>query len=217
MAAQIVVIGLGQLGMSLARELVNRGAEVLAVDSDKAAVDAAADFADGALCLDVTDESALAQISPRDRDTIICTISHKEPSILCTALLQRMGAKNIVARAQDNIHAQILKLVGAGTVINPDQEYGKRLASRVLFQDQLISNSLSEDFQLTEIKVPAGMVGKSLAELSIQTRYGLIVAAFRPPDSGILVRPIPDQPLVEGQSLLLLGNEKSIPKMLKDF
>ncbi|HIJ41771.1 MAG TPA: TrkA family potassium uptake protein, partial [Deltaproteobacteria bacterium] len=44
MAQQILIIGLGQFGMSLARALSEKGAEVLAVDSRKSLVEEASTF-----------------------------------------------------------------------------------------------------------------------------------------------------------------------------
>ena len=59
MSIQVLIIGLGQFGMSLARTLSEKGTEVIAVDQDKELVDEAAGFLDDALCLDATDETAL--------------------------------------------------------------------------------------------------------------------------------------------------------------
>ena len=58
MSIQVLIIGLGQFGMSLARTLSEKGTEVIAVDQDKELVDEAAGFLDDALCLDATDETA---------------------------------------------------------------------------------------------------------------------------------------------------------------
>ena len=52
MSIQVLIIGLGQFGMSLARTLSEKGTEVIAVDQDKELVDEAAGFLDDALCLD---------------------------------------------------------------------------------------------------------------------------------------------------------------------
>ena len=55
MSTQVLIIGLGQFGMSLARTLSEKGAEVIAADSDKELVEEAASFLDDAMCLDATD------------------------------------------------------------------------------------------------------------------------------------------------------------------
>ena len=82
MSKQVLIIGLGQLGLSLAKTLSEKGMEVIAVDINKDIVDKTAVFIDDAVCLDATDESSLEKLSPREKDIIICTIGSKEPSIL---------------------------------------------------------------------------------------------------------------------------------------
>lgn len=138
MSIQVLIIGLGQFGMSLARTLSEKGTEVIAVDQDKELVDEAAGFLDDALCLDATDETALGKLCPKERDVVICAIGGREPSILTTAILRQMGCDNVIARATDKIHERILKAVGAKNVINPDAEYGKnshtKFCSRILSQ-----------------------------------------------------------------------------------
>ena len=107
MKNQAIVVGLGQFGMSVARTLAERGVEVLAVDIQEDRVRVAASFVAEAACFDATDTEALARTSPDRREVCVCAIGDdaKEASIICTALLRQMGAKRIIARSNDDIHA----------------------------------------------------------------------------------------------------------------
>ncbi|WP_186441076.1 NAD-binding protein, partial [Desulfamplus magnetovallimortis] len=62
MSQQILIIGLGQFGMSLARTLSERKAEVMAVDIRKNLVEEASAFVTEAQVMDATDESELATV-----------------------------------------------------------------------------------------------------------------------------------------------------------
>ncbi len=210
---QILIIGLGQFGMSLARTLTDKGVEVIAVDVDKDLVDEASSFVGDAICLDATEEISLAKLCPRDRDMVICAIGSREPSILATALLKQMGCENIIARATEKIHERILKAVGAKCVINPDEEYGKKFAYKIMFQN-VITDGTSDDIQLLEIKVQPFMVGKNLIELALPNKYGIIVAAVRKGNK--LTRPFPNEKLNQEDNLLLVCTDESIEKMLKE-
>ena len=64
MSQQILIIGLGHFGMSLARTLSEKGAEVLAVDVNKTLVEEAAAFVTEAVVIDATDEAELARLEP---------------------------------------------------------------------------------------------------------------------------------------------------------
>jgi trk system potassium uptake protein TrkA len=76
MKEQVLVIGLGQFGMSLARTLNEKGFQVIAVDIDQKLVNEAANFATDAICLNAIDEMSLSKLSPKDRDLVICSKSH---------------------------------------------------------------------------------------------------------------------------------------------
>lgn len=213
MSTQVLIIGLGQFGMSLARTLSEKGAEVIAADSDKELVEEAASFLDDAICLDATDETAMARLCPKERDIVICAIGAREPSILTTAILKQMGCENIIARATDKIHERILKAVGAKNVINPDAEYGKKFAYKILFQN-IINDETSENIQLLEINVQPFMEGKNLIELALPNKYGIIVAAIKKGNK--LTRPFPNEILDTKDKLLLVCTEDAIAKMIEE-
>lgn len=213
MSTQVLIIGLGQFGMSLARTLSEKGAEVIAADSDKELVEEAASFFDDAICLDATDETAMARLCPKERDVVICAIGAREPSILTTAILKQMGCENIIARATDKIHERILKAVGAKNVINPDAEYGKKFAYKILFQN-IINDETSENIQLLEINVQPFMEGKNLIELALPNKYGIIVAAIKKGNK--LTRPFPNEILDTKDKLLLVCTEDAIAKMIEE-
>ena len=213
MSTQVLIIGLGQFGMSLARTLSEKGAEVIAADNDKEIIEEAASFLDDAICLDATDETAVAKLCPKERDVVICAIGAREPSILTTAILRQMGCENVIARATDKIHERILKAVGAKSVINPDAEYGRKFAYKILFQN-IINYETSENIQLLEINVQPFMEGKTLIELALPNKYGIIVAAIKKGNK--LTRPFPNEVLNTKDKLLLVCTEDAIAKMIEE-
>ncbi len=213
MRMQVLIIGLGQFGMSLAKTLCDKGVEVIGADIDKDIVDEASAFIEDVICLDATDEISLSKLCPNERDIVICAIGSREASILTTALLKQMGCENVIARATEKIHERILKAVGAKRVINPDEEYGKKYAYKILFHN-VITDLSSDDIQLVEISVQPFMVGKNLIELALPNRYGIIVAAIRKGDK--LTRPFPTEVISAEDNLLLVCTDESLEKMLKE-
>lgn len=217
MAQQILIIGLGQFGMSLARTLSERGAEVLAVDFRKSLVEEASAFVAEALVVDAADERELASLGPEKRDAVVCAIGDdsKESSIICTALLRQMGASFIVSRANDKMHQRILHLVGAHQIINPEQEFGERFANRLLYRHVIAETLIGDDLHLTEILVQPSMVGKDLISLALPKRFGVMVAAIRRGTSGRLIQPSPKEPLQAGDNLVIVSTEAAIPKLME--
>lgn len=217
MSQQILIVGLGQFGMSLARTLSDKGAEVLAVDRQKNLVEEAAAFATEALVMDATDETELALLQPGKRDSSVCAIGDdsKEASIICTALLRQMGAPWIIARANNLLHQRILQLVGAHLVVNPEHEFGKRFANRLIYRNVVADMPLGEELQLTEIKVHPTMIGKSLMELALPKRFGVMVVAVRRGSPSRVVQPSPSEPLQKDDNLVIVSKESAIPKLIE--
>lgn len=216
MSQQILIIGLGMFGMSLARTLSDKGAEVLAVDRRRNLVEEASAFVTEAVVADAADEGELARFHPSRRDACVCAIGDdsKEASIICTALLRQMGAPWIIARANNPMHQRILHLVGAHMVVNPEQEFGKRFANRLIYRHVVADMPLGEDLHITEISVQSGMVGKTLVQLALPKRFGVMVVAIRRGKPSRVLQPSPHDPLQEGDNLVVVSNEEAIPKLL---
>lgn len=218
MTQQIMIIGLGQFGMSLTKALSERGVEVLAVDRDKSLVEEAALFATEAVVANATDEIELAQLKPSQRDAVVCAIGDdsKEASIICTALLRQMGVKFIVARSGEKTHERILKLVGAHQVINPELEFGKRFANRLLYRNIVSDTPLGDDLVLTELFAQPSMIGKTLRELALPARFGLTVVGLRLKNEHVLHPVTPDSPLPEACTLVIVSRESAVTKFLSE-
>ena len=210
---QILIIGLGQFGMALTRTLFEKGYEVIAVDTDKKLVNEASNYSTDAICLDAIDEISLSKLSPKNRDLIICSIGSREPSILMVALLKQMGCENIVARASEAIHARILKAIGAKCIINPEYEYGKRFAHKIIFKSLFLDNN-ADALELFEIQVLPFMVDKNLKELQLPDKYNVIVAGVMKDNK--YSRPIPDEKFKPEDRILVTGTNEDIEKMLKE-
>ncbi len=177
---EFIVIGLGRFGTSLAKTLTDDGHDVLAVDADFQRVQALSIDLPNVVQIDATNEDALREIGADHFDTaIVCIGSDFENNLLATVLLQRLGVRRIITKAQTRTQRDILQMVGANEVILPEHEAGRRLAQRlsaVNFVDYL---QLSSDLSVVEMRVPEQLHGLTLAEADLPRRYGLSVLAIR--------------------------------------
>jgi len=217
MKRQALVIGLGQFGMSVARALAARQVEVLAVDVSEDRVRTASAFVTEAACFDATDEGALGRTSPERRDVCLCAIGDeaKEASIICTALLKQMGARRVIARSNDDLHARILTLVGANQVVNPEREFGDRFANQILHESIRGEMPLGAGVLITEVSVPDAFVGKTLGALRLPTRFGVTVVAIRRGGSGAIIMPAPDAMLEPEDVIVVVAKEQAVSQMME--
>ncbi len=216
MTKQVVVIGLGQFGLGLIKALSETNTEIIAVDRDEKRVDLASAWVSKALCLDATDEEALSQIRPDLRDVCICATGDesKEVGIICTALLKQLGAKRIISRANDDLHARILKLVGANEVVNPEWDFGARYAPRVLSENVIGEMVLDADLVVTEINAPEKLCGKPLSALDLRRIYGITVIALKSIKTGQVKQAGPDDIINVGDILISASSKDAMNKLL---
>lgn len=217
MSTQVLIVGLGQFGTSLARALAEQGSEVLAVDVDESRVKAVVPHVSDALTLDATDEEALQSLAPQDRGVCVCALGEnsREASIMVTAMLRQLDAPHIVSRAADSLHARVLRLVGAHEVVRPEHDYGERLAMRLVWNRVLRVLPLGGEVVLTELVAPEPFWGQTLEELKLFETYGVVVAAVRADDASpeTTVIPNPAKPLESGDVLLLVSTRQDAKRV----
>ncbi len=174
MARKIAIIGLGDFGMNLAKHLSDKGAEVLAIDSDFDKVEEIKDIVSVAVRLDATDEKALKAQGIQDMDAVVISIGQEfESTILTVMNLLNLGVKKIVARATTPIHKIILEKVGVHHIISPEEEVADKLASTLFYEDVIEWIKLGNEYTIAYLPTPEIFVGKSLQELDLRTKYNV--------------------------------------------
>jgi len=217
-ARQFAVIGLGRFGAHVATGLYRRGHEVLAVDEDPGRVDVVKSEVTTAVVTDATSREALEALAVTEMDGVVVGIGRDiEASVLVTALLQELGCQTIVARAATHLHADILARVGATRVVYPEDDEAARVVRALTTPRLLDLVELEGDFDLAVLEVPGPFVGHSPRELELRSRYGVtIVAIRRQPDPGqepVVSVPGPDDVMMAGDRLYVVGDEKAITRV----
>jgi trk system potassium uptake protein TrkA len=208
------VIGLGRFGYQLAVTLAENGMEVMAVDSNETIVVSIKDKVTHAICMQVTDEQSLYNISVEEMDTIIVAMGENfAQTILITALLKkRLKIPYVIARAINDIHKEILTLIGADRVILPEKEIGIRLADSLSspFTDLV---RLTKDFSISQIVAPKQFVGKTIGSLNLFKNYQVHCLGAKKQEKIISINK--DYVIMEGDRLIFSGYNQDLEKIAK--
>lgn len=209
------VIGLGRFGYQVATGLSEHGMEVLAIDSDETIVASIRDYVTHAVCMRVTDEATLRSIGVDEMDTVIvATAENFAQSILITALLKkRLNTPRVIARAINDIHQEILTLVGADEMVLPEKEIGIRLADRLSspFTDII---HLAKNFSVSQLKAPKKFIGKTVAELQIYENYGVHCIGIKK-DPHTIISAHPDYVVLSDDRLIISGSDEDSENIAK--
>ena len=208
MSKQYAVIGLGKFGFSVATTLAQAGKEVLAVDKDAEPVQEIADLVTYAARADITDSRVFASLGISNMDVVIVGISENmESSILATLQAKEAGVPLVIAKCMSQMHANILKKVGADRVVMAESETGIRLGKSLIsggFQDFFM---LSDSFSMVELPVPEA--------LDLRKKYSINVIAVKDGED-IRVTVNPKTLLRAEEVLILIGENKELAKLMKN-
>ena len=207
------VFGLGRYGIAVARELVNNGMEVIAVDTDERIVNAAADELPICKCADVTDPDVIRQLGISNVDVVIIAMANNlEASVMAVTLCKEIGVKTVIAKSANEMHQKILTRVGADKVLFPENESGIRLAKNLLSSGFVDMVSLAKDVSMIELDIKPEWMGKNLVELNLRKRYSVNVVAVRRGES-VSVDIDPHAPLQGEDKLIVIANTDKLFKL----
>ena len=207
------VFGLGRYGTAVARELVENGMEVIAVDVEQKIVNDAAAYLPVCKCADVTDSEVISRLGISNIDTVVvCMASNLEASVMAVTLCKEAGVKNVIAKCANEMQQKILLRVGADKVVFPENESGIRLAKNLLSSGFIDMISLSKDVSMIEIDVRDEWRGKNLIELNLRKKYGFNIVAIKKGEK-VNVNINPEQPLEEETTLIVIANIAKLGKI----
>ena len=207
------VFGLGRYGVSVAKELVNNGAEVLAVDIDDEKVNECVKEIPFCKCADVTDPEVLKQLGVSDIDVvIICMATSLEESVMAAMLCKEMGVKTVIAKCSSDMNCKILSKVGADKVIFPEYESGTRLARNLLSSGFIDILEISSDVSMVELDVRPEWENKSLLELDLRKKYSINIVSIIE-NGKATVNIDPEKPLKKSMRLIVIAETAKLRRL----
>ena len=209
MEKNVIVLGLGRFGYSVATKLFEKGIYVTAVDSNYNKIEKIANSVSSAAQGDITEEVAMKSLGINNYDVaIIATGTDIEASIEATLICKDSGVDKVIAKATSQSHARILKKIGADQIVYPELDTGERLARSLAGSNLLELVQFSNDFSLIEIKAHEDWIGKSLIELDFRKTYKMNVVGFER-DGQMLMDIDPSTDIRKGDVLVLIGDNEN--------
>lgn len=207
------ILGLGRYGMAVAKELVENGADVLAVDHNEELVNDAISELPVCRCADITDHEVIKQLGISNIDVVIIAVSGSlETSVMATTLCKEAGVKNVIVKCSNEMHAKILSRVGADKVVLPERESGIRLAKNLLSSGFIDILDLTNNVSLVEIDVKTEWVGKSLIDLNLRKKYSINVIAIQQ-NNDVTTDIDPAKPLEGTMKMIVVADKTKLERM----
>ena len=154
-------------------------------------------------------------IGIEEMDTVIVAMGENfAQSILITALLKKhLGIPKVIARAINDIHKDILILVGADRIVLPEKEVGTRLAD-TLSSSLTDLTRLTKEFSISKIRAPHSFVGKTIQELNLPDKYTVHCVGIE--ENANTITPVDKSySIKQGDRLIVAGNNSDLEKLTK--
>lgn len=208
----ILLIGLGNFGTLVAKQIHEIGHQVMAIDRDEDKINQALPYVTNAQIGDSTNEDFLSSLGINNYDVCIVTIGNDfQSSLETTSLLKELGGRYVVARAEREVQAKFLLRNGADEVVNPEKQMARWTAIRFTADHILDYISLDDRHAIFEVVIPNEWVGKTVDQIDIRRKYGINIMAIKEGGSMNLTI-MPDMVLNSNMTMMVLGEYKAIQK-----
>ena len=209
-----IVLGLGRFGISFAKTITELGHEVLGADADSEIVRRHANELTHIVEADITSEDFLKSVDVQNFDAVIVAVSSSlQVSIMATLVAKEIGAKYIIAKAQNDFHSKLLYKIGADVVILPEKDIGVKVAHSLVTNRFLNSIEISESASIMSIHPSEKWVGKTLGELKPKLPQNVHILAINNGKDEPLMLPGPEELISEGDIITVMGENSALKNL----
>jgi len=175
-----IIIGLGTYGRVLVDEMSALGHEVIAVDNDANRVERVKDMCDAAFQIEATEELALSVLPLKKVDVVIVAIGQNlGASVRVVALLKKLGVKHIYARANDNVHKNILQAFDIEKILIPEERAARSLVRQMELGVKTELFRVDNKHCVFKFNIPEQLIGMSPNDLHLDEKFHLKIIAIK--------------------------------------
>lgn len=215
--ADVVLVGLGRYGSSIAEHLRERGRQVLGVDFDPEALGVLRSRGTPVAYGDALDPEVLDHLPLRGARWIVNTTPGRESNLVLLKLLQAGGYPGrVVLTAHSEAEEAEFKTAGADLILRPYADAAEQAADLLTGAMENIGSTDQWPAAMHEVRLrpDSQMAGKTIAELPLREETGISILAVSRAGRTVF-DPKPDFQLYPGDRLVLFGDEQDMGKALK--
>jgi voltage-gated potassium channel len=222
LSGHYIICGAGETGENVIRQFERSKAPFLVIDNNAERIHLLLERNVMALHGDATVETVLIEAGIKRARGLICALSTDADNVF-TVLTSRYLNPDlyIISRAiEDHAHEKLTR-AGADRTISPNEIGGRRMAALMLrptvisFLD-MITHVGDVVLDLEDVVLFPGspLIGQTLMSARIPEKTGLIILAIQKKPAGRMIfNPGPDEKLMVGDSMVVLGTREQIDRL----
>jgi voltage-gated potassium channel len=221
----VVVAGAGSTGRHVLEELVATKTPFVVIDRNQAHVERlSAELMGGKMLYvlgDATEDAVLSEAGVARASGVVAALTHDKDNLYVTLSARSLNATaRIVSKTVEAEAGPKILKAGATSIVNPTMIGGRRMVNELVrpdvleFLDQMMRDK-ERNLRLEEVPLPrrSPFAGIALKDTPIRRETRLLVVAVRELDRSFLYNPDPEHILIEGTTLIVMGEADSVIKL----
>ncbi|MDX1709969.1 MAG: TrkA family potassium uptake protein [Rhodovibrionaceae bacterium] len=209
-----VLIGATALAVSTAELLLEKGHEVVIIETDEEKIDTLREFLDcGFIHGDGSRPRVLKEAGPENTDILFCLAETDQANILAALVGRSLGFERVVPKIEEEDYEEICMELGLADTIVPARETGEALAAMASGQQPTeLSASFKDNVRLLSFTVESDQEGP-VDDLDLPD--GASVIALTREGKSVLIDS--DSQIKDGDQVVILAYEENIEDLRKRF
>ena len=183
----IIIVGCGKVGSTIAKQLCNEGYDVTVIDNNPNKLRAVSDGMDAmAMVGDGTSYTTLKEAGIETADVLIAVTDSDEKNLLCCVIGKRTGNLAAIARVRNPVYSNerdfLQKGFGLAMLINPESAGAEEMGRIFRFPSAIdIETFAKGKIELLTVRIPEKslMVGNPLTYIHQKLRTDVLVVVVR--------------------------------------
>lgn len=219
---QIIIVGCGNVGGTIAKALVREGHDITVIDPNERAVrDLTGEIDIMGIAGNGASLDALEEANVSSADLLIAVTDSDEKNLFCCLIGKKAGAKNTIARVRNPEYKNEIEFVkndlGLSLFVNPEYDAAEEIARLLKFPSAIEIDSFSNgkvDLLKFEVKRESPLCGVALKNMSNNIKTKALVCVVERGNETII--PSGDFTLWEGDKVSIVATGKKATGFFKE-
>ncbi|BBB32113.1 voltage-gated potassium channel [Thermotomaculum hydrothermale] len=211
----IIICGFGENGSKIAELLKKSKRNVVVVDSKY--INEMDNYYH--IVGDATDDNILEAAGIREASVLVAALPSDADNIFVSITAKALNKKiKVIAKAKEESSVKKMKLVGIDEVVYLFDISARRIANLIIsphfvnMVDIFSEGDVYLEIAEIDISKNSHIIGKSISEINLKRRTGLLIVAIKKPDGKVYFNPDSDYIFEKHDVLLVMGTREQIEK-----
>jgi len=218
----IILCGFGRVGRGAAEELRKAGASFVVIDNNDERVERAMKAGMLAVLADASRDETLRDVGIARAKGLIATLASDADNLFVILSAKTLNPNlQLSARIAEESSEVKMRRAGADFVFAPYNSTGHRMAQALLkphvlqFLDFTTQKGVDMEIEQVRVTAQSAFAGRTLADVDIRHKSGVIIMAIRRADGEMLFNPSGEVRMSAGDHLIVMGEARHLQQLEK--